>query len=181
MRPIVKGGRESDIRQGQRDVSLEPLRSCCTFPEVEAAEKAHPRSGRTEKGTLFERANGECSNTHQGKDGKKKQRKVLQCLNNLFIKATKRNENERRHQTIAKYSVVASFAPDFVPLTSSCPQPLNSFCRAVSPFPFLTASDKPPLSFPPQEMRGWTGIFPVSLRKMPSSCPPFSRLFPAIG
>ncbi|GFT73268.1 hypothetical protein TNCV_459761, partial [Trichonephila clavipes] len=52
-------GRESDIPQGHRDVSLERLRSCCTFPEVKVAEKAHPRSGRTEKETLFERANGE--------------------------------------------------------------------------------------------------------------------------
>ncbi|GFW72175.1 hypothetical protein TNCV_4790621 [Trichonephila clavipes] len=88
MRPIVKGGGESDIRQGQREVSLERARSGCTFPEVEAAEKAHPRLGRMEKGTLFERANGEGEGERMFKhpsregsqDGKKKQRRVLQCL-----------------------------------------------------------------------------------------------------
>ncbi|GFV53132.1 hypothetical protein TNCV_4129461 [Trichonephila clavipes] len=88
MRPIVKGGRESDIRQGQRDASLERLWSFCFFPEVEAAEKAHPRLGRTEKETLFERANGEGEGErmfkHSSRDGrqngKKKQRRVSQCL-----------------------------------------------------------------------------------------------------
>ncbi|GFX13006.1 hypothetical protein TNCV_3660011 [Trichonephila clavipes] len=94
-RPIVKGGRESDIRQGHRDVSLERLRSCCTSPEVEAAEKAHPRSGRTEKETLIERANGEGEGermfkhpTREGRqDGKNKQRRVLQCLD---VRGTKK-------------------------------------------------------------------------------------------
>ncbi|GFU93094.1 hypothetical protein TNCV_152821 [Trichonephila clavipes] len=88
MRPIVKGGQERDIPQGHRDVSLERLRSCCTFPEVKVAEKAHPRSGRTEKETLIERANGEGEGERMFKhpsregrqDGKKRQRRVLQCL-----------------------------------------------------------------------------------------------------
>ncbi|GFT79505.1 hypothetical protein TNCV_604931 [Trichonephila clavipes] len=96
MRSIVKGDRESDIHQGHRDESLERLRSCCTFPEVKVAEKAHPRSGRTEKETLIERANGEGEGERMFKhpsregrqDGKKRQRRVLQCLD---VRGTKKN------------------------------------------------------------------------------------------
>ncbi|GFT79366.1 hypothetical protein TNCV_1613251 [Trichonephila clavipes] len=96
MRPIVKGGQESDIPQGHRDVSLERLRSCCTFPEVKVAEKAHPRLGRTEKETLIEGANGEGEGERMFKhpsregrqDGKKKQRRVLQCLD---VRGVKKN------------------------------------------------------------------------------------------
>ncbi|GFU47521.1 hypothetical protein TNCV_2000241 [Trichonephila clavipes] len=67
MRPIVKGGRESDIRQEQRDVSLERFRSGCTLWKrqrrlIRGWEERRKRRCSKER---MERVKArECSNTH---------------------------------------------------------------------------------------------------------------------